>query len=777
MKPALLTTFPPERARWVAEERARLEAGQIGGIPDVEEAAEEDVADDAGLARRSARRPRDFMFRRDFQDLIHKIETNSREFQADGKILRLKQYIPSEVRSAEINRILDALWLNDRIEVLYIQNFELAMFDEQLDKIVELCQSKWNIYAVNIGENAEISMKAWDKFTQALPLTNIAYMYMSEHLVVKMPWLKDKMRENMRENRKRCHILDRDPQVVRLTGNMWWNPRAELKRYHERKHLAIEERQRQSMLSQLRAEEVKIRARKAQLTRQRAPASKSAKKEELHCPPPELVVAMSSRTGRVVKRPLSDAERGLGVTSGVFNSMSKAGHVYNANRVAENSEFLDQQLLNIAKLVRQLELERQQARERFIQSQKTYVQGEAEEDMLDDLPARLRQQNCHRGSPADKPGAGMQMCAASPRSIEGGEDDRDAPAAATEQPGPTVSGVGSDIFAGISGFRIPGALTSNAIGGNKRNLYTVDNVVGSMLAPNKPKKPVAPKTDLKDSTGALSEEEQAFLRWAWQVVNPGYTGSQNPVARNEKPEREVFIEVVAEPLRWWMQDGTPHKHDTWETDDDIARHFQRVGTLTEKANRFRLHKHVVTKCLGLTDEQLRNFNPFLLTSDEMSALFIGTINMWRTDFRLAAHFRVPADALHRATLKSHAFPLPRFLREQIIDGCCIRTGNTKLDSSLSRREKNKYRLARVHVSLDVGRHDRVALKMRVGPREEGAPVPQKRQRGYVEEVPDSSSGSEESDDGIIEGTRERKSNRRLLAYDDPKAYATGAATT
>ena len=52
------------------------------------------------------------------------IRADSRQFQADGRVLRLKQYISSDVRPAHIDAILDALAANTRVEVLYIQNFE-----------------------------------------------------------------------------------------------------------------------------------------------------------------------------------------------------------------------------------------------------------------------------------------------------------------------------------------------------------------------------------------------------------------------------------------------------------------------------------------------------------------------------------------------------------------------------------------------------------------------------------------------------------------------------
>ncbi len=54
------------------------------------------------------------------------IRTNSREFEADGRVLRLKQYMNSDARPPMIDMVLNALEVNTRVEALYIQNFELV---------------------------------------------------------------------------------------------------------------------------------------------------------------------------------------------------------------------------------------------------------------------------------------------------------------------------------------------------------------------------------------------------------------------------------------------------------------------------------------------------------------------------------------------------------------------------------------------------------------------------------------------------------------------------
>lgn len=59
-----------------------------------------------------------------FRRFVEMVRNNSHDFEAQGRVLRLKQYISADVRPAAINAILEALAVNTLVEVLYIQNFE-----------------------------------------------------------------------------------------------------------------------------------------------------------------------------------------------------------------------------------------------------------------------------------------------------------------------------------------------------------------------------------------------------------------------------------------------------------------------------------------------------------------------------------------------------------------------------------------------------------------------------------------------------------------------------
>ena len=52
------------------------------------------------------------------------IESNSTEFEAQGRVLRLKQYLGINARPPVIDAVLTALEKNTLVEALYIQNFE-----------------------------------------------------------------------------------------------------------------------------------------------------------------------------------------------------------------------------------------------------------------------------------------------------------------------------------------------------------------------------------------------------------------------------------------------------------------------------------------------------------------------------------------------------------------------------------------------------------------------------------------------------------------------------
>ena len=126
-----------------------------------------------------------------------------------------------------------------------------GMLDAQLRHLGEVLGNK-RIWALNVGENFQITNQAWERFTLALEDTAVAYLYVSEqHL--KNTDLKIRMRDAVRIHRRydlsptrtiqtpqllsptvpcaSCRAGPaRDAEVVDKVGNMWWNPKTSKKR-------------------------------------------------------------------------------------------------------------------------------------------------------------------------------------------------------------------------------------------------------------------------------------------------------------------------------------------------------------------------------------------------------------------------------------------------------------------------------------------------------------------------------------------------------------------
>jgi hypothetical protein len=86
---------------------------------------------------------------------------------------------------------------------------------------VQLLQKK-TIWCLNIGETYNISAHCWRYFCDALHLTNVTNLYVSEHVISKE--LKHDMRYHIRENRKKhdLHCAFKYIRVIKRMTNCWW---------------------------------------------------------------------------------------------------------------------------------------------------------------------------------------------------------------------------------------------------------------------------------------------------------------------------------------------------------------------------------------------------------------------------------------------------------------------------------------------------------------------------------------------------------------------------
>jgi hypothetical protein len=107
------------------------------------------------------------------------------------------------------------------VQALYIQNLSNAIKNPQVSELINLLKCK-NIWCLNIGENYEVSTDMWEYFCNSLPDTSVTHLYVSEHVIPLD--LKNKMRQHIRENRKKhtLHCSLRNIEVIEKCTNMWW---------------------------------------------------------------------------------------------------------------------------------------------------------------------------------------------------------------------------------------------------------------------------------------------------------------------------------------------------------------------------------------------------------------------------------------------------------------------------------------------------------------------------------------------------------------------------
>jgi len=104
---------------------------------------------------------------------------------------------------------------NVKAQVLYIQNFEMGMLDEQLRRLIDAL-GNGRIWAVNVGENMQASLDGWRGFIDRLPLTNCGYTYISEHHINQVRHLKDRCIFLARMNRK--HFENHGNRMLQVSG-------------------------------------------------------------------------------------------------------------------------------------------------------------------------------------------------------------------------------------------------------------------------------------------------------------------------------------------------------------------------------------------------------------------------------------------------------------------------------------------------------------------------------------------------------------------------------
>lgn len=192
--------------------------------------------------------------RTDVQILLKRIHKNNKH----TVVLKIKDEIIADISSLVFDKIIEALWKNRVCQVheiafffismfiiiifissyihtyiyafihacihsqaLYIQNLSKAIGNEQLNNLLELLKKK-PIWCINIGETYEVTNDCWRQFCDSLVHTSVTHLYVSEHVI--SIELKNKMRDNIRENRKKhdLHCSIKNLKVIERCTNMWW---------------------------------------------------------------------------------------------------------------------------------------------------------------------------------------------------------------------------------------------------------------------------------------------------------------------------------------------------------------------------------------------------------------------------------------------------------------------------------------------------------------------------------------------------------------------------
>lgn len=148
----------------------------------------------------------------------------------DLRILKLKNYgLSDRLDQWTMDRIISKLMDATTVQVLYIQNFPLAMQDAQLEHLTEVLK-KGHIWALNIGEASRVTRKGWEKFATDLADTNVTHMYASENTLLTEE-LKTRMLDAVRKNRvtDKRHYNKENSEIINKVTNMWFNPKASKK--------------------------------------------------------------------------------------------------------------------------------------------------------------------------------------------------------------------------------------------------------------------------------------------------------------------------------------------------------------------------------------------------------------------------------------------------------------------------------------------------------------------------------------------------------------------
>lgn len=108
-------------------------------------------------------------------------ENTSTTGPLQGRVLNLKRKFPRLLNGKEFNKLMVALGANWRVEVVYMQGLVKRLSSQQVQQLIELLRLG-RIWSLNMGE-IELACEDAVKLARQLKNTNLAYVYVSEHLL------------------------------------------------------------------------------------------------------------------------------------------------------------------------------------------------------------------------------------------------------------------------------------------------------------------------------------------------------------------------------------------------------------------------------------------------------------------------------------------------------------------------------------------------------------------------------------------------------------------
>eukprot|EP01051_Picozoa_sp_SAG22_P017953 SAG22_NODE_2895_length_2119_cov_1.504455_2_plen_426_part_01 len=156
----------------------------------------------------------------DVTRLLERLRDNDKGLSS----LKLKESIEFETR--ELHEILITLTTNTSVRVVYLQN--QPAIDETIPILIEVLK-KGNIWAVNLGEWNAVTCDAWGQLLDAIPDTNVCFMYITEPKLCGLSAdQKKQFRATIRANREKKFTdwyTDSEQRELALhVEKMWWDP-------------------------------------------------------------------------------------------------------------------------------------------------------------------------------------------------------------------------------------------------------------------------------------------------------------------------------------------------------------------------------------------------------------------------------------------------------------------------------------------------------------------------------------------------------------------------